>query len=295
MMWNIWKNKIKTVVLLACLSGFLLLLGGLIGGSQGLTVAFVLALLMNGIMYFFSDKIVLSLYGAQPLSRETHADIYEIVEELSVTMQIPLPKLWIIHTSMANAFATGRNPKHASVAVTTGILQILDLDELRGVLAHELSHIKNRDILVSTIAATIATTIGYIANMLQHAALWGAYDNRTHKRGGNPIIMIIVAILMPIAATIIQLAISRSREYLADASGAQACRDPLALASALEKLHNHIPKAHLDKDDTARANTATLFIVNPFTAESFIEFFSTHPSMKKRIALLQEMHREGRY
>lgn len=284
-------NKFKTFILLVSLSGLLLLLGNFFGGMIGLQMAFILALLMNGIAYFFSDKIVLRMYGAQPLDRQTHGWIYEVVEDLARNMHLPMPKLWIINTAMANAFATGRNPQHASVAVTTGILDILDRDELRGVLAHELSHVKNRDILVSTIAATMATAIGYLASMLQHVAFWDSVRGENRK-SGNPIAMFVVALLMPLAATIIQLAISRSREYLADETGAHACHDPLALASALEKLHNHIPHAHMNNNDTQRASTAPLFIVHPFSGNSLINLFSTHPPMHLRVQRLQALHRK---
>ena len=276
-------------MLLAGLSALLLLIGHLIGGYAGLQLALIMALLMNGIAYFFSDKIVLSMYGARALDRQEYGWIYETVEDLAHTMHLPMPKLWLIKTPMANAFATGRDPEHASVAVTTGILSILDRDELRGVLAHELSHIKNRDILVSTIAATIATAIGYLAHMLQYAAFWGSMDNN-RRREGNPIVMFLVALLMPLAATLIQLAVSRSREYLADETGAHSCRDPLALASALEKLHNHIPSAHLHADDMSKASTASLFIVHPFNSDGMIALFSTHPPMRARIARLHKLH-----
>lgn len=287
-----WMNKIKTVVLLATLSGLLLLLGALFGGQAGIHIALVMALIMNFIAYFFSEKIVLAMYRAQPLDNAQYGWIHEIVEELAHAMNIPMPKLWLIDTPMANAFATGRNPSHASVAVTTGILNILDKDELRGVLAHELSHVKNRDILVSTIAATIATAIGYLAHMMQYAAFWGSVNGDKNRRG-NPIGMLIVAIVMPIAATLIQLAISRSREYLADETGAHHCHDPLALASALQKLHSHIPHANMNKD-TTHASTASLFIVHPFSSDGLVSLFSTHPPMAKRIERLQRIHEHMR-
>lgn len=282
-------NILKTIVLLTILSGLLILIGGLIGGTAGVQFALIISLLMNGIAYFFSDRIVLSLYGAQPLNQNQYPALYAMVHELAQRMQLPMPKLWIINTSMANAFATGRSPEHASIAVTTGILQLLDEHELRGVLAHELAHVKNRDVLVATIAATIATAIGYLAHMLQYAAFWGSVsDNR--RRNGNPLVMILVAVLMPIAATLIQLAISRSREYLADETGAHTCQDPLALASALEKLHSHIPHAHLHAQDVQHASTAPLFIVHPFSSSGLIGLFSTHPPIHSRIARLRTMY-----
>jgi heat shock protein HtpX len=233
------------------------------------------------------------MYKAEKLDPQEYHWIYEIVEELAHSMKMPVPKLWLVKTSMANAFATGRSPAHASVAMTTGILNILDKDELRGVLAHELSHIKNRDVLVATIAATIATAIGYLANMLHHAAFWGAVSgNERKKENVHPIAMLLIALLMPLAAMLIQMAISRSREYLADETGAKCCHDPLALASALEKLHHHIPHAHMDSADTARASTAGLFIVHPFTTGTLMSLFSTHPPMHKRVERLRAMHQK---
>lgn len=283
-------NNLKTAILLATLSGILLFFGNLCGGTAGLHVALMLALVMNGIAYFFADKLVLKLYKAQPLDRDQYPFIYTIIQELRSNMDLPMPKLWIIDSPMANAFATGRNPRHASIAVTTGILHILDHKELRGVLAHEMAHIKNRDILISTVAATIATAIGYLANMLQHRIFWDSMSSR--KKSNNPIVMLVVAMLMPIAATLVQLAISRSREYCADESGAHYCHDPLALASALEKLHNHIPQAHLNNDETQKASTASLFIVHPFTSNNLMTLFSTHPPIHKRIERLRTSYQK---
>lgn len=285
----IW-NAIKTVILLSALSGLLLFLGNLIGGASGLQIALVMALIMNGIAYFFSDKIVLSMYRARPLDPVQYQWVHEMVEDLAKNMNMPKPKLWMLDTPMANAFATGRNPNNASVAVTSSIMQLLDRHELRGVLAHELSHVKNRDVLISTIAATLATAIGYIASMLRYAAFFGTYSNDDREKRGNPLFMIFVAILMPIAATLIQLAISRSREYQADETGAECCKDPLALAAALEKLQNYVPEAHLDKNDTAHAATAPLFIVNPFSGNGWTALFSTHPPMHLRIKRLRSMY-----
>jgi heat shock protein HtpX len=287
---SMWKNTLKTAVLLAALSSLLLLAGQIFGGAAGLHFALIIALLMNFIAYFFSEQIVLSLYAAQPLDATEYSWIHTIVADLAHDMQIPIPKLWLVQSPMANAFATGRNPRHASVVVTSGILGVLNKHEIRGVLAHELSHVKNRDILVSTIAATIATAIGYLAHMLQYAAFWGAMSGERRREGGSPIFMILVAVLMPIAAALIQLAISRSREYLADETGAHYSRDPLALASALEKLHNYIPHAHLENNDTQRASTASLFIVHPFTTNGWISLFSTHPSLHQRVLRLRQIH-----
>lgn len=283
-----WFNQLKTVILLGSLSGLLLLIGGYLGGAQGITAALFMAFIMNGIAYFFSDKIVLNMYNAHPLDPERYSFVVDIVHELASKSNIPMPKLWIIDTPMANAFATGRNPQHASVAVTTGILKILDKAELRGVLAHEISHIKNRDILISSVAATIATAISYIANMLQYMSFMG--QNSDDRKRSNPIVLILLAILLPIAATLIQLAISRSREYLADETGADICHDPLALAAALEKLQSYKAYHHMDASNTTQTATAHLFIVNPFTSEGLAALFSTHPPMKKRIAKLQAIY-----
>ncbi|MCL4360989.1 zinc metalloprotease HtpX [Candidatus Dependentiae bacterium] len=288
-----WGNRLKTVILLASLSGLLLLLGAIFGGQQGITVAFVMSLMMNFIAYFFSDRIVLRMYGAKPLDEAQYGWIYDMVRELCRQARIPMPKLWLIDTSVANAFATGRSPSHASVAVTTGILEILDKNELRGVLAHEISHIANRDILINTIAATLATAIGYIANMIQHAAFYRTTSSDNKKNGTLTIIgALVISILMPIAATLIQLAITRSREYLADETGAHVCKDPLALADALQKLNDHVHVSHFKKDDSAKASTAHMFIVNPFTPGMLATLFSTHPPMEARIMRLRKIYEE---
>ena len=211
-------NQIKTTFLLALMSGLLLFFGHLLGGHQGLIFAFIFSLLFNFITYFYSEKIVLKMYGAEPLDKNTFGNIYEIVRDLCQESCIPMPKLWYLKTDMPNAFATGRNPSHASVAVTQGILDLLEPHELRGVLAHEISHIKNRDVLVATIAATIAMTIGYLADMLQWSLFWGRNDRENN--GASTMSLIFTIIFMPLAAMLIQFAISRSREYLADESGA---------------------------------------------------------------------------
>jgi heat shock protein HtpX len=283
-MWN----SIKTVILLGILSGLLLFLGAVMGGSSGVTCAFIFAVLMNGLAYFFSDRMVLAMYRAQPLDQNQYDYVYSIVRELTGRMHIPMPKLWLINSPMANAFATGRNPQHASIAVTTGILSVLERHELRGVLAHEIAHIYNRDILITTIATTLATAIGYCAHMIQHFAFWGSIHDR--RRGGNPIALFIIALLMPFAALLLQLALSRSREYGADETGAYMSEDPLALASALQKLERHIPEAHLDAEDRAHTATAPLFIIQPFLGEGMLNLFSTHPSTKSRIARLRAMY-----
>ena len=280
-------NRIKTAFLLGAMSGLLLLLGHLFGGQAGLIIAFSIAIVINFFVYFHSDKIVLKMYKAQPLDREKFAHVYEMVEGLCHSANMPMPKLWYLPSEMANAFATGRNPKNGSVAVTQGILDILDENELRGVLAHELSHIKNRDILVATIAATMAMTIGYLADMLYWSSFFGG---RSRNRSSHASALL-VAILMPIAAMLIQLAISRSREYMADESGANISHDPLALASALEKLGASAKMQKLKPKSQAQTSTASLFIVYPFSGKGFLNLFSTHPPMAKRIARLRKMAR----
>jgi heat shock protein HtpX len=288
-------NQLKTVILLSGLSALLFLIGFCAGGTNGLMIALIISLFMNFISYFWSDKIVLAMYGAQELDRTKHAKIHEMVQKLSRNANIPMPKLWYIDTPMANAFATGRNPEHGSVAVTQGILDILDDRELNGVLAHELSHIKNRDILIATVAATIATAISYIANMLQWAAFFGGLGGKDedNRRGSGGIIgTLLVAIIMPIAAMLIQMAISRSREYLADESGAKISYDPLALASALQKLGMGAKIHHVEPESPAQTATASLFIVYPFSGSGWINLFSTHPPMEERIKRLKKIAQE---
>lgn len=283
-------NQLKTVFLLATLSGLMLLFGQLVGGTIGLTYAFIMALLMNFISYFYADKIVRYMYGAQPLDPVRYAYIYTIVQDLCQTAHLPMPKLFYVSSNMANAFATGRNPSHASVTVTQGILDLLEEHELRGVLAHELSHIKNYDILVGTIAATIATMIAYLANIVRWNIFLGGHRN-DREQSGSRLQAFIVAIIMPFAAMLIQLAISRTREYLADESGAELSNSPLALASALEKLTTCAQKQHLHPETPAHTSTASLFIVYPFSSSGWIHLFSTHPPLEKRIQRLRAMAR----
>ncbi len=281
-------NQIKTAILLAAMSGLLLLIGSSFGGSGGLFIALVIALVINLLVYFYSDKIVLKMYKAQPLDQNKYENVYEMVEEMCHRANMPMPKLWYLPTEMANAFATGRNPQHASVAVTQGILDVLDESELRGVLAHELSHVKNRDILVATVAASLAMAIGYLADMIRWTAFFGG-SGRDRNNRGNVFVTIFIAMLMPFAAMLIQLAISRSREYLADESGAKISDDPLALASALEKLHFNAKTRHAKPRSNAEGVLASLFILNPFSSESLFKLFSTHPPMKKRIEKLHKI------
>ncbi len=282
----IW-NQIKTALLLGGLSALLLLFGSWLGGRDGLYIAFVMAMVMNFVTYFFSDKIVLRMYGAKKLDEQEYEHIYDMIRDLAHDMHMPMPKVYFMPTGMANAFATGRNPSHAAVAVTKGILDLLDHNELRGVLAHELSHVKNRDILVGTIAATLAMTIGYLAQMARFSVIFGG--GRNNRERGGVLGTILVAMLMPIAATLIQLSISRSREYLADETGAKGCRDPLALASALEKLHYQAANQRLEPATAAHATTASLFVVYPYVGKAWMGLFSTHPPMEKRIARLRSM------
>lgn len=265
----------------------MLYMGNLLGGSFGLHFALIMALITNGIMFFFSDKIVLRMYGAQPLDRTQYPHVYEIVQELSAKLTIPMPKVWLVQAPHANAFATGRNPSHGSIALTDSIIDLLDIDELRGVLAHELGHIKNRDILVATIAATIATTISYLGNMIQRMLFWRAIGG-SNKRNNNPIGLLITAIFIPIIATLLQLAVSRSREYLADETGAHCSQDPLALASALKKLQAQSVAKDMEKN-MRHATTASLFIVNPFVGKNWSTLFSTHPPIEERVKRLEKI------
>jgi len=275
----------KTALLLAVLTVMLIMLGGALGGRQGMMVAFVFAIIMNFGSYWFSDKIVLAMYGAQPISEAQAPRLYAIVRRLALKAQIPMPPVYLISTDTPNAFATGRNPQHAAVAVTEGIMRILNDEELEGVLAHELSHVKNRDILISTIAATLAGAITMLAHMAQWSAMFGGARGDDDERGGNPIALLLMAVLAPIAAMLVQLAVSRAREYQADATGAQLAGRPWGLASALEKLQMAQQVAPMD----ANPATAHLFIVNPLSGRSLMNLFSTHPPLEERIARLRAM------
>jgi heat shock protein HtpX len=280
------SNVFKTGLLLAVLTTMLVLIGGAIGGQQGMVIAFVIALGMNFVSYWFSDKIVLAAYGAQPIDEAAAPRLYAIVRRLATRAGIPMPRVYLLPSETPNAFATGRNPQHAVVAVTDGIMRILDEEELEGVLAHELSHVKNRDVLISTIAATLAGAITYLAHMAQWAAMFGGRSRDDEEGGSNPIAMILLAILAPIAALLVQMAVSRSREIKADATGAQVAGRSGGLAKALEKLqmaNQAMPMAH------ATPATAHLFIVNPLSGETLMRLFSTHPPLEERIARLRAM------
>ena len=280
------SNVFKTALLLAVLTIMLVLLGGALGGRQGMIVAFFFALVMNFGSYWFSDRIVLAMYGAQPVQESQAPDLYRIVRRLTTKAAIPMPRVYLIPSDTPNAFATGRSPQHAAVAVTEGILRMLDDEELEGVLAHELSHVKNRDTLTMTIAATLAGVITYLAHMAQWAAIFGGGRRDDEEGSGGGVVgALFMAILAPIAAMLIQLAISRAREYQADASGARLSGRPWGLAKALEKLEIASKVAPLD----ATPATAHLFIVNPLRGEGLMTLFSTHPPIQERIARLRAM------
>ena len=274
-------NTFKTALLLTSLTLLLMFIGRVFGGQNGMLVALAFAAVMNFATYFFSDKIALAMYRAQPVTREELPRAYNLVERLAQKIGIPMPNLYVIPTESPNAFATGRNPQHASVAVTHGILNLLTDEELEGVLAHELGHVNNRDILTSSIAATIAGAITYVAHMGRWAMIFGGMDRDSRDRGGGigALLMLIVA---PIAAMMIQLAVSRSREYQADASGARYTGNPYALASALTKLDAYSRRVPM----AASPSTAHLFIVQPLLGMNFGSLFSTHPPIAKRIERL---------
>ncbi|MDN3510330.1 MAG: zinc metalloprotease HtpX [Candidatus Jettenia sp. CY-1] len=276
----------KTAILLIALTLLFIWVGNMVGGRQGAMFAFVMAMGMNFFSYWFSDKIVLKMYGAKEISEQQLSTYYGIVKELTTQAGIPMPKIYVIPTNAMNAFATGRNPSHAAVAVTEGMLNSLTREELKGVLGHELSHIRHRDILISTIVATIAGAIMLLADMARWGALFGGFGGRDEEEGrGGGIGVLFLAILAPIAALLIQMAISRSREYAADEGGALLTRNPLGLASALEKLQ----KAAIAKPMDAGKSTAHLFIVNPLSGRSFAAIFSTHPPIEERIKRLRAM------
>jgi heat shock protein HtpX len=277
------ENRVKTVLLLAALTAFLILMGRVLGGRQGMYIAFGLAVAMNFFSYWFSDKMVLKMYGAQEVSPEEEPQLHQIVEELAREAGIPKPRVYIIPDDSPNAFATGRNPEHAAVAATQGILRLLTPTELKGVLAHEIGHVQHRDILISTIAATLAGAIMILANMAKWGAILGL--GRDDEEGPGIVGILIMSIIAPLAAMLIQLAVSRSREYLADEAGAHLSHNPESLARALEKLSMGVERAPMD----ASPATAHMFIVNPLTGRSLMNLFSTHPPIEERIARLRAM------
>jgi len=280
------SNSFKTALLLGLLTGIILGIGQLFGGLQGLVIAFVFALLINFGSYWFSDKIVLAMYHAREVSGDDAPELYRTVQNLTVRAQLPMPRLYVIPSESPNAFATGRDPRHAAVAVTEGILRIMNREELEGVIAHELSHVKNRDILIGTIAATLAGVVMMLANMARWSAIFGVgRSDRDEEGGGGLLGLILMSVLAPIAAMMIQMAISRSREFLADATGAKIAGNSLGLASALAKLARGSEMVPLE----ARPETAHMFIVSPLTGGSFLSLFSTHPPVEERIARLRAM------
>jgi heat shock protein HtpX len=277
-------NTLKTVFLMTVMMILFLLVGYLIGGSTGMTIAFIFSLLMNFGSYWFSDKVVLSMYRAKQATRETAPKLYTLVEELAHEANLPVPKVYVIEDATPNAFATGRDPENAAIAATTGILRILDTNELRGVLSHELSHVKHRDILIGTIAATLVGTITYVAQMAGWALMLGGRGGGRDDEGGISSLFLII--LAPVVAVLLQLAVSRSREYLADESGADISKQPLSLASALQKLSQ---ANEMKAVNNATPATAHMFIVNPLTRSGLMKLFSTHPPIEERIKRLREI------
>ena len=279
------SNALKTTLLLGLLTGLLMWVGQLVGGMQGMTLMLVFASVMNLGSYWFSDRIVLAAYGARALSEQDAPDLFRVVRELAVGAHMPMPRVYSIPSESPNAFATGRSPEHAAVAVTEGIMRLLTLDELRGVLAHELSHVHNRDTLISAIAATLAGVVLMVARMAQWAALFGGLRRDEREEGEGALGFIFLVVLAPLAAMLIQLAISRAREYQADASGAELSHAPRSLASALEKIGAVSGRIPL----SAGPATAHLWIVNPLRGNWLARLFSTHPPIEERIRRLRAM------
>ena len=280
-------NRIKTGMLLAGLTALFLFVGQALGGSTGLVIAVVFAAVMNFASYWWSDKIVLRMYGAQPIDESQAPELFGIVRELAARGQIPMPKVYVIPEETPNAFATGRNPQNAAVAVTVGLMRMLNREELAGVIAHELGHVRNRDTLIMTVAATIGGALGYLSQMALFSSFFGGSDD---EEGGNPVGGLLAIILAPIAATLIQLAISRSREFVADETGARLCGNPLALASALRKIDRWSQQVPMQAGTPA---TAHLFIINPFAGGGVAKLFSTHPATEARVERLQQMAQRG--
>ncbi|HLC65670.1 MAG TPA: zinc metalloprotease HtpX [Candidatus Nanoarchaeia archaeon] len=275
-------NQVKTALLLGALTGLLLLIGNF-WGTSGLVIGLIFAVVMNFGAYFFSDRIALAMYRAKPATEKDQPELYKIIREVTHLANVPMPKVYIIPSESPNAFATGRNPQHAAIAATQGILNLLSREELKGVIAHEIAHIKNRDILIASVAATIAGVISFVANMAQFSLFFGG---DREGEGANTIGILILAILTPIIAMIIQLAISRSREYLADDTGAKIIKNPGALAEALSKLDASIKKSPMR---FGNPSTAHLFIANPFSAKGIASLLSTHPPMEERVRRLRAL------
>lgn len=284
-------NQLKTTLLLAIMTVFIMVVGNMLGGRQGMMIALVLAAGMNFFSYWYSDKVVLKMYQAREVSPQQAPELYEMVETLARQADLPMPKVYIIPQDAPNAFATGRNPDHAVVAVTQGLLSLMDRREVMGVLAHELAHVKNRDILIGTIAATMAGAIMMLASMARFSAMFGGMHRDDDNGGGLGIIgVIVMSIIAPMAAMIIQMAVSRSREYLADATGAKIAGSPEGLATALEKLGSYSRQIPMN----ANPSTAHMFIVNPLSGQKLQRLFSTHPPMEERIRRLRgSRHQSG--
>jgi len=283
-------NTIKTFILMAALTALFMVGGQAMAGQQGMIIALVMALGLNFFAYWNSDKMALAMNRAREVSEAEAPDLHLLVANLARRAGLPKPRVCIINNPIPNAFATGRNPEHAAIAVTTGIMQALNREELKGVLAHELAHIKNRDILISSIAAVMAGAISYLATMAQWAMIFGGGRAGDDEEGGNPLVMLVMMIVAPLAAALIQMAISRNREYIADATGAEICGHPRALASALHKLSNYNTQHPMDVNPAS----AQMYIVNPLSAGSLAGLFATHPPMEERIRRLMAMQRPAR-
>ena len=279
-------NMMKTAILMAAITALFMAIGGMMGGQSGMMLALVVAIGMNFFSYWFSDKMVLKMYNAREVDETSAPRFYAMVKDLAQRAQLPMPRVYLIDEAAPNAFATGRNPEHAAVAATTGIVNVLTDRELRGVMAHELAHVKHRDILISTISATMAGAISMLANF---AMFFGGRDSE--GRPSNPIAGIATAILAPLAASLIQMAISRAREFEADRGGAEICGDPQALASALEKIHRHAQGLPMSAAE-AHPETAQMMIINPLSGDGLRSLFSTHPPMQERVARLMAMSRQ---
>ncbi len=291
-------NGFRTTILLAVLTALVVWIGQMVGGPNGAVMALIFAGAMNFFSYWFSDKIVLKMYGGQQITANDDPELYSLVQELAAKGGLPMPKVYVIPEDAPNAFATGRNPEHAAVAVTQGIRRILNKRELAGVLGHELSHVKNRDILISSIAATLAGAISFMAQMAQWGMIFGGGRSRDEGEGnggGGIFGLLFMMIVAPIAAMLIQMAVSRSREFMADAGGAKISGDPLALAGALRKLHMGAQNIPLEVNNATQNATAHMFIVSPLSGGSFASLFSTHPAMEERVARLEAMAKDMSY
>jgi heat shock protein HtpX len=282
-------NMMKTAILMAAITGLFMAIGSLLGGQQGMVLALIVALGMNFFSYWFSDKLVLKMYNAQEVDETTAPQFYGMVRELAGKAGLPMPRVYLINENAPNAFATGRNPQNAAVAATTGLMRILNERELRGVMAHELAHVKHRDILISTISATMAGAISMLANF---AMFFGGRDGE--GRPANPVVGLLVMILAPLAASLIQMAISRAREFEADRGGAEICGDPQALASALQKIQRYAQGIPLEAAER-HPETAQMMIMNPLSGGGLRGLFSTHPATEDRVARLMDMARTGAY